>query len=59
MMDEVQLFRLLMDKVVDLHIQKKNVENLFLFDNILRKINRKTRKFLFLFLFARHKQIEI
>jgi hypothetical protein len=47
MMDEVRLFRLLMDKVVDLHIQKKNVENLFLFDNILRKINRKTRKFLF------------
>ncbi len=40
MMEEVQLFQLLMVKVVDLHIQKKNVENLFQFVNIPLKTNR-------------------
>ncbi len=42
-MEEVQLFQLLMVKVVDLHIQKKNEKNLFLFVNIPLKTNRNSR----------------
>jgi len=58
MMDEVRLFQLLMVKVVDHHIQKKNVENLFMFDKIPQKLKKQSNIYCkALFFFARHQQI--